>query len=96
MTQKEFIESKDNEIYLRIYNVFKTMQQLSGYDEKQYDEKINLILADVSTALKEIVIEHFRNIGPMSYGDRSKLTERGNGWEDCCDQITSRHNKFLS
>jgi hypothetical protein len=32
---------------MQLYNVFKTMQQLSGYSDKQYEEKIKTILSSV-------------------------------------------------
>ena len=59
------------------------------------------VLPEVSTALKEIVEEHFKEIMvekfrlPEKFENMDYYRCRKEGFNQALDQITSRHNKFL-
>lgn len=103
MTQKQYIESKLSEFV-------KELESIPVWDH-YYDEqstadseigeigvaKLKLFL---STALKEIVEEHFKEIMVEKRIMNLPMDEtarfRKYGFEEALDQITSRYNKFLS
>lgn len=100
MQQKQFIESKIEE--------FNKIAERFPSDSERDLETYDMLLDLFSTALKEIVQEHFKYImveklsrkdwdmecDPDSYFFIGIHQHEGNN--HCLDQITSRHNKYLS
>ena len=110
MIQKKFIESKlrafDKKI-LTYNNDRGFIEYVEGYDNTDFD--VELIRDFIETALKEIVKEHFQEImvEKKNWANKSDFSEAPHldnrdeamfdqGINQALDQITSRHNKFLS
>ena len=85
MTQKQLIESKIEELSQHLAENYYYTDFTS---KKKFHNKL-------STALKEIVEEHFKEIMVEKLDDHNEDSYEI-GFNQALDQITSRHNKFLS
>ena len=99
MTQKQFIESKIEELR----KLIRDESQSFIFDNANYDTGDRLVEL-FSTALKEIVEEHMKFLESNRFSEKileqlktsSEAYQSALIYNDSLDQITSRHNKFLS